>query len=193
MKQRLLFIAYLTVVVAVAPVSSKTQLEVVHLSAGIVYVNGGTAMGLDVGDSLFVGQRNGPLLVVAHVSSYKSACARAVENTLVRIGDPVFPVRQDLSAPPEPQSSIDVHRGQFAQHASQGRCEACHSQASFIPSTYTIDDHNKSRFPLEGAHLALPCRECHKFTESASGSYQQFVFEDIRCAACHGASIRTRE
>lgn len=48
--------------------------------------------------------------------------------------------------------------------AGQGKvqeCEACHTVDGFTSISFTIDDHEKTRFPLLGKHAVASCRECH--------------------------------
>lgn len=63
----------------------------------------------------------------------------------------------------------DSHHGQFGTD-----CGACHNPVGWTPSTF---DHQKSAFPLTGAHLALQCTQCH-----TSG---QFAGLGTTCVACH--------
>ncbi len=80
----------------------------------------------------------------------------------------------------------DAHGGQFAGEPYNGQCESCHTVAGFQPSTYTIAQHQKSRFALAGAHLAVTCSECH--TTSKEGYTSKVVpyrFEDRSCTGCH--------
>ena len=80
----------------------------------------------------------------------------------------------------------DVHQGQFAAAPYETQCEQCHTVAGFQPSTYAIAQHQKTRFPLEGAHLAVTCSECH--TTSKEGYTSKVVpyrFEDRSCTGCH--------
>jgi len=80
----------------------------------------------------------------------------------------------------------DTHRGQFAARADKGDCAACHTVDGFIPAKYTLEEHQKSVYPLTGAHLAIPCDLCHKKTVSASGEKSQvFAFSDKSCSGCH--------
>jgi hypothetical protein len=49
-----------------------------------------------------------------------------------------------------------------------------------------LSEHEKSRFPLAGAHGAVVCRECHTSTPGAPGSAGiHFRFSDLSCTACH--------
>ncbi len=90
----------------------------------------------------------------------------------------------------------DYHKGQFAHRPSRGACEECHTERGFSPSTFTQADHQKTDFPLKGAHLAVPCIACH--TGEAGGKLSvmpahgytrqpinRFQFASIRCRTCH--------
>lgn len=104
----------------------------------------------------------------------------------------------------------DPHAGQLAAHA--GGCAECHTVAGFVPSTFGIDEHQETAFPLAGAHLAVPCDACHPKVplselppaDAAAGAEAlrpqpservrrrggdqeatRFRFASTRCAACH--------
>jgi len=80
----------------------------------------------------------------------------------------------------------DAHDGQFAKAPYLNRCEPCHTVNSFQQSKFTIAMHRDTRYPLEGAHAAVPCNECHK--EGVGGRTDKilpFVFKDLSCTACH--------
>ena len=80
----------------------------------------------------------------------------------------------------------DYHQGQFANRPSGGDCNECHTESGFVPAKFTIDDHQKTKFKLEGAHLAIPCLACHKkITNQAGVETMQFDFKSSRCADCH--------
>jgi hypothetical protein len=74
----------------------------------------------------------------------------------------------------------DYHKGQFNKQGITPDCSSCHNTKGFTGFSYTIEQHGKSNFPLEGAHLATPCFACHKKT-------QQWSFKEIgsRCNDCH--------
>jgi len=50
----------------------------------------------------------------------------------------------------------DPHKGRFT-----AGCVDCHSAASFRPARFGVAEHGRARFPLEGAHRAVPCADCH--------------------------------
>jgi hypothetical protein len=45
---------------------------------------------------------------------------------------------------------------------ARGRLLACHSLAAFQPSKYDGRAHADCAFPLEGAHMTVPCQQCHQ-------------------------------
>jgi hypothetical protein len=92
----------------------------------------------------------------------------------------------------------DRHAGQLADRAHRGRCEACHSVEGFLPARFTLDDHARTSFALEGAHRAVPCDACHKaapverlraarvaVAPAARGMTEQLRFPSTTCTACH--------
>jgi 3-dehydroquinate dehydratase len=56
-------------------------------------------------------------------------------------------------------------------------CTSCHSVSSWRPATF---DHNKTAFRLTGAHLSLPCNQCHVNNVYAGTPTQ--------CFSCHGSN-----
>ena len=63
----------------------------------------------------------------------------------------------------------DPHNGQFGTD-----CSACHKATRWNDVTF---DHDKSQFPLTGAHAGVACIKCH--------SAGQFKGLSTTCAACH--------
>lgn len=55
----------------------------------------------------------------------------------------------------------DIHAGQFTARADKGKCESCHSTRGFVPSLFSINQHDQLKFRLTGAHVAVPCNQCH--------------------------------
>jgi len=74
----------------------------------------------------------------------------------------------------------DYHEGQFTRNGNSPDCSECHDVNGFSPSSYSIDQHAQTIFPLEGAHLATPCFACHKKSEK-----WQFREIGIACRDCH--------
>jgi hypothetical protein len=55
-------------------------------------------------------------------------------------------------------------------------CEVCHSTSAWQPATF---DHNKTKFPLTGFHVKVPCASCH--------INNNYVNTPTDCYSCHKA------
>ncbi len=75
----------------------------------------------------------------------------------------------------------DIHAGQFALNGLND-CLSCHTFENWIPNNF---DHEKTRFPLSGAHSKLKCSACHNEIEKNGVKFIRFKLEYFRCAACH--------
>jgi len=53
-------------------------------------------------------------------------------------------------------------------------CQSCHSNVAWQPATF---DHNRTRFSLAGAHLAVACNQCHV--------NNQYTGTPMDCYSCH--------
>lgn len=82
---------------------------------------------------------------------------------------------------------LDFHESVFRESAAGAVCESCHTQSAWLPTTYDIRRHNDgSTYSLTGAHLAIPCHDCH--AGAAAGNMAlQFRFESTECEACHSS------
>jgi hypothetical protein len=74
----------------------------------------------------------------------------------------------------------DYHKGELNIASRTRDCSECHIVFGFTESTYSIDDHSKSSFKLEGAHQATPCLSCHK-----KESNWKFRNIGMQCIDCH--------
>ncbi len=74
----------------------------------------------------------------------------------------------------------DYHLGQFMVNEVSPDCSSCHDTKGFTMSSYSFERHDRSTFPLTGAHMATPCFVCHKKED-------RWTFRNIgiRCADCH--------
>jgi hypothetical protein len=74
----------------------------------------------------------------------------------------------------------DYHNGTFIKSSEISDCQECHNMNSFSESTYSIDQHQSSNFPLKGAHMATPCFICHQKND-------EWVFRELgeKCSDCH--------
>jgi hypothetical protein len=80
----------------------------------------------------------------------------------------------------------DVHKGQFAGQPYLNRCEECHTVHGFRPARFSLARHERTRFPLRGAHAAIACAECHN---NRSPNYPpppvRYRVADLSCTGCH--------
>jgi hypothetical protein len=82
-----------------------------------------------------------------------------------------------------PTDCVSCHRGDYdgttnPNHAAGGfptTCQACHSTNAWRPASSI--DHNRTRFPLTGAHQGVACERCH-----VGG---RFAGTPRDCVACH--------
>jgi hypothetical protein len=59
-------------------------------------------------------------------------------------------------------------------------CKECHSPVSWKPVVMSAAfDHARSRFPLEGKHIGLPCKSCHRKSDFKA------PVAHARCSDCH--------
>jgi hypothetical protein len=68
----------------------------------------------------------------------------------------------------------------------------------FRPARFTVEDHARTPYPLTGAHLAVPCDDCHEEVpldrlralgfgrgEGLPSRTEQLRFAGTRCVECH--------
>ncbi|MFQ5638383.1 MAG: hypothetical protein ACE5IR_10365 [bacterium] len=80
----------------------------------------------------------------------------------------------------------DEHLGQYAKRTAGGGCESCHDVFGFVPAIYDVKEHQKSAYPLTGAHLAVPCVSCHVIAERGPLKGKRiFEFANTACTVCH--------
>ncbi len=79
----------------------------------------------------------------------------------------------------------DPHESEFAPGLRFQACSECHTVDGFRPSTLTLARHDKTRFPLRGAHVAVACSECHRDLRGAASKRIRFSRPDVSCLGCH--------
>jgi hypothetical protein len=92
----------------------------------------------------------------------------------------------------------DPHQGQLGastRGTGSEACLQCHDLERFHPSRFDVAAHAASRFPLQGAHRAVPCEACHaelRRTPAASTLRGSTASRALRfdekaetCADCH--------
>lgn len=63
----------------------------------------------------------------------------------------------------------DKHKGKLGE-----ACADCHTDKKWKDTRF---DHSKTRFPLTGKHVDVPCKDCH--------SDPSFKGASVKCVACH--------
>jgi hypothetical protein len=75
----------------------------------------------------------------------------------------------------------DYHNGEFLKNGISPDCVECHSLTEdFKHTLYSAERHQKTKFPLEGAHAATPCFSCH-----ISEDRWTFIKNSSTCTQCH--------
>lgn len=73
---------------------------------------------------------------------------------------------------------VDVHRGNLGPD-----CTSCHNTTAFRDvESFTL--HQRTAFPLTGAHVQTPCEACHKTERNGV-----FTAVPRDCVACHTATL----
>ena len=73
---------------------------------------------------------------------------------------------------------VDIHRGSLGQ-----LCSSCHNEQTWQPLA-VIAKHNRTRFPLVGAHVTTACFACHPGAQVGN-----FEGADTTCLTCHRADL----
>ncbi len=77
----------------------------------------------------------------------------------------------------------DFNRTTNPNHRTAGfsqDCAGCHNTTSWLNATF---DHNKTQFPLTGAHTTVQCSQCH-----TSGNFSS---APTQCVGCHLANFQS--
>jgi hypothetical protein len=75
----------------------------------------------------------------------------------------------------------DIHQSQFLSDGLTD-CNRCHGFSDWEASRF---NHDETDFKLEGEHLRVDCKGCHKETQKENRSYINYQIEDHSCASCH--------
>lgn len=82
----------------------------------------------------------------------------------------------------------DAHGTAFGSVDGGDRCDACHTVAAFSPSSYGVEAHGRTGFPLAGAHRAVPCGgRCHRPDGGGTSGPAGLRLRGVptACADCH--------
>ncbi len=75
---------------------------------------------------------------------------------------------------------LDCHKDPHNGEADKP-CESCHDVEGWQPAHFEIADHQKTKFQLEGAHVAVSCAKCHPASPKPPG----FNRGNPACETCH--------
>jgi hypothetical protein len=66
-------------------------------------------------------------------------------------------------------------------------CASCHTVSGFAPSTFTVSQHARTAYPLEGRHARVACASCHTSQPGATRGSREVVMRPAanRCESCH--------
>jgi hypothetical protein len=82
----------------------------------------------------------------------------------------------------------DVHAGQFAAMSEGRGCESCHDNISWKAGKF---DHQRTSFPLDGAHGRVPCKDCHNTKKEVDGRMAVLYKPTPKdCVSCHGPTLQ---
>ena len=71
----------------------------------------------------------------------------------------------------------DVHRGSLGS----ADCKSCHDEQGFWPTLFTVEQHSRTKFPLDGRHQSVPCTGCHQ----GKRPHYKLELKAKRCVDCH--------
>ncbi|HET6348964.1 MAG TPA: hypothetical protein VFH88_07770, partial [Candidatus Krumholzibacteria bacterium] len=88
----------------------------------------------------------------------------------------------------------DPHAGQATLAGVATDCAACHTVDGYKPSTFSVAQHARTKFALQGAHAAVACRDCHGRTPPGTAAQIAALVGTAkvwfhpahdRCVECH--------
>ncbi|HZO19434.1 MAG TPA: hypothetical protein VFB46_10655 [Gemmatimonadaceae bacterium] len=112
------------------------------------------------------------------------ACAECHAGYPARINRPSFSTCATCHS--------DPHRGQATLAGRAVDCAGCHDVNGFSPSTFTVAQHQLTKYPLLGRHRTARCGDCHRAQPTAAGQTARGarVIADLHpsfesCTSCH--------
>lgn len=103
-------------------------------------------------------------------------CHTRLAATFAKAGAPAIPA---LFSPTPHAECASCHRDPHGGRLGAA-CARCHSTAGFTSFTAASFDHERTRYPLRGAHQTVGCDQCHDFRPGARRD-RPFA----TCAGCH--------
>ncbi len=104
-------------------------------------------------------------------------CHRGLTAAVAKAGAPAVPA---VFGPLPHAECSNCHRDPHGGRLG-ATCARCHSTAGFTSFTTATFDHERTRYPLRGAHLSVRCDQCHDFRAGATQRDRPFA----TCGGCH--------
>ncbi|HKW14077.1 MAG TPA: cytochrome c3 family protein [Candidatus Krumholzibacteria bacterium] len=88
----------------------------------------------------------------------------------------------------------DPHAGQATLRGEVTDCASCHTVNGYRPSIFTVEQHARTKYALQGAHAAVACGDCHGRTPPGSAGQVAALMGTAkvwfhpahdRCVECH--------
>ncbi|MDX1439293.1 MAG: cytochrome c3 family protein, partial [Rubricoccaceae bacterium] len=107
-------------------------------------------------------QQTGYALVGAHLSLDCASCHASPARMDDMISVSFFPSEDNASFPRMRSETClschrDYHVNAFARVEGGPTCDNCHDQEGWIPTSFDLERHEQTDFPLSGGHIATPC------------------------------------
>jgi hypothetical protein len=81
----------------------------------------------------------------------------------------------------------EPHGGEFASEPYNNKCDLCHTMEGFESTTFSLERHSRTQFPLTGRHVEVACSNCHKPPISgASKGEQEIANAPLAARGMHG-------
>ena len=112
--------------------------------------------------------------------------AEGAKSTLLLAGARSAPLLFSVKEQRCEACHVSPHGDQFSERRDHGACETCHAGDAFRPASRFNHDRD-ARFPLEGAHVRVPCGRCHVSRAEAQGRTRVIYRPTAStCKSCHG-------
>lgn len=82
----------------------------------------------------------------------------------------------------------NCHEDAHVGTTEETSCASCHTEFGWDPSEFDVFRHqDETDYPLEGAHMAVLCSQCHNTGTPTASGYTSLPFEvlDQTCEGCH--------
>lgn len=148
----------------------KVKVQVTAVSGRSVYLDKGRDAGLSRGDLVTL-LPTGRAPVHARIETVSRTSSRLL------VSDPLV-LRPGVEGHVMVPASRLRHRTQLGTN-----CQDCHNEVNWVPKDQILR-HNRTRFPLVGAHAGIACWRCHEGAQVGN-----FLHASTRCETCHQSDL----